>query len=411
MGFVWFFAALFAAHVAIDLLLTLGQIAFVKRARNEKPSALSSEDWQIAADYEVASLRLEVVQGAAAAIMQIVWLLAGFALLDAAIAIDNATLKAAVFMALYMTIMAALNQPFCCYKTFAIDEKFGFNRSTKRLFLIDLVKSLALMFVICFAVACAIAAAFASFAIDGARDLAYSGAFALFGIVMTFIVLANLLFPYFAKLFNKFEPIDDTSLGAKIKTLLGQAGFGAKGVFRIDANKRDSRLNAYFAGLGKTKRVALYDTLIEKLSEREILAVLGHELGHFKHRDIIKRLCAIGIEMLIFCILLAAIGGVDFYAALNLPKETHITLTIYLIFVASPIAFFFQPIVNAISRRAEFAADAYGARLTDKAELKSALVKLASENKTFPKKLPIYALWRETHPNILTRLKRLDDNG
>jgi STE24 endopeptidase len=226
---------------------------------------------------------------------------------------------------------------------------------------------------------------------------------------MIFIIAVNLLFPLIAKLFNKFEPIDDTPLGAKIKSLLNGAGFSVKGVFKIDASKRDTRLNAYFAGLGKTKRVALYDTLIDKLSEDEILAVLGHELGHFKHKDIFKQTAAIGAELFVVFALFGAIGA-DFYAAIGLSNSPHILMTLFLILLA-PISFFLQPLLNAISRSAEFAADAYGAQLTAKADLKSALIKLVVENRAFPKSHALYALWNETHPNVLTRIERLQNDG
>jgi STE24 endopeptidase len=405
-GILWAYAllALYAIYFVVDLALKLSQISFVKKARNGATALLSSEDWAQAADYEIASLRLEIAQNIAAAVIWLAWLFLGFRLLDNALGFESGALKSALFIALCASITNALLQPLGYYKTFAIDEKFGFNRSSKKLFWIDAIKGAAIAFVVVFALGYALVGVMNSL-------LGVAGGFALasclFGVAFAFTILANLLFPYFARLFNKFEPIDDTPLGAKIKTLLEQAGFDAKGVFKIDALKRDSRLNAYFAGLGKTKRVALYDALIEKLDENEILAVLGHELGHFKHNDIVKRLAVIGAELWLFGLLFVAILGVGFHAALNLPNEPHITLVIYAVFVVSPIAFFLQPIINAISRRAEFAADSYGASLTDKADLKAALAKLAVENKAFPKKLPIYALWNETHPNILTRIERL----
>ncbi|MDR2638721.1 MAG: M48 family metallopeptidase [Helicobacteraceae bacterium] len=408
MGFVWFLVAFYAAYIVADLLLKLAQLGFVKKAREGEPSLLSGADWQKAADYEIVSLRFGIAQNLFDAAVQFGWLFAGFALLDRAIAIESQAPKSALFIALYITILIALNQPFQYYKTFVIDEKFGFNRSTKKLYFIDLIKSVALAFPISFAIAYAFVAVLGLYADSfGEFDNALKLALGLFAVAMFFIVLANLLFPYFAKLFNKFEPIDDTPLGAKIGSLLKRAGFGAKGVFKIDAGKRDSRLNAYFAGFGKTKRVALYDALIEKLSEEEILAVLGHELGHFKHKDIFKQMGALSAEILIFCLLLAAAIGVDFYAALGLPKAPHFTLVIYAVFILSPLSFFLQPIINAISRRAEFAADSYGASLTDKTYLKSALIKLVVENRAFPKKRPIYALWNETHPSVLTRIERL----
>jgi STE24 endopeptidase len=395
-------AILYVAYLSLDTVLTAAQIAFVKQARGAKPALLPVADWQKAADYEVACLRFSIGSNIFSTLILALWFLAGFSALDQAIAIDSATAKAAAFVASFLAIGAILNLPLEYYKTFAIDEKFGFNRSTKKLFFIDFVKGLVMLIVVASILSCA----FAFIARSFAPPLNFSGVFYAFAAAITFIILVNLLFPYIARIFNKFEPIDDTPLGAKIKELLARAGFGANGVFRIDASKRDARLNAYFAGIGKTKRVALYDTLIEKLSESEILAVLGHELGHFKHKDIWKRLCAIGVEIWVICLFFYALLDFDLYSALNLPQGAHIAMALCVVF-AAPIDFFFQPLINAISRRAEFAADAYGAALTDKTDLKNALVKLAVENRAFPRKLPIYALWRETHPGVLTRIERL----
>ncbi|MDR2151556.1 MAG: M48 family metallopeptidase [Helicobacteraceae bacterium] len=411
MFLAYFFCFLYAAHVALDIFLNLAQIRFARKARGEKPTLLSNEDWIKSADYEIARLRFETLHIAISALILIAWFLAGFNLLDRAIAIDNAALKAAIFIASVATISGVLNIPFDYYKTFAIDEKFGFSRLTKKLFWLDTIKGIAalfiLFFIVAFAIASAISLTYTIVSVITSFEADYAIALILFAVCMFFIALANLLFPYFAKLFNKFEQIDDTPLGAKIKTLLDEAGFSAKGVFKIDAGKRDSRLNAYFAGVGKTKRVALFDTLIDKLSENEILAVLGHELGHFKHKDILKRMVAIGVMILVLSFLFVSVINPDFCAALNLPNTPHIWLTVFSMLVMQPIAFFFQPFMNALSRRAEFAADSYGANLTNKTDLKNALIKLATENKSFPKKRAIYALWNETHPNILTRIERL----
>ncbi|MDR2033210.1 MAG: M48 family metallopeptidase [Helicobacteraceae bacterium] len=401
MGFVWILVAFYATYIAVDLAITIAQIGYVKRTRGEKAALLSDEDWLKAADYQIESLRLGIVGRIYSLFCLALWVFWGFNQLDALI--NDSGFKAALFISFYLIINSILHLPFRYYETFRIDQKFGFNRSTRKLFFTDFVKQLAIVFIIAFLI---------TFAIPD--NFSFQGYWWLYAFTfsMLFIVAVNLLFPLFAKLFNRFEPIDDTPLGEKIKMLLGQAGFSAKGVFKIDAAKRDARLNAYFAGLGKTKRVALYDTLIEKLSEREILAVLGHELGHFKHKDIFKRIGAIGIVLFSA---FAFLGVIDEYfylvfEALNLPQKIYI-LFAFLLIVIEPIVFFARPFINAFSRRAEFAADAYGAKLTDKADLKSALIKLVIENRSYPRKYPIYALWNESHPNILTRIERLGIDG
>jgi len=207
------------------------------------------------------------------------------------------------------------------------------------------------------------------------------------------------------KMFDKFEPLKDKELEGKIEALLSGVGFKSSGVFQVDASKRDNRLNAYFGGLGSTKRVVLFDTLIEKLTHNELLAVLGHELGHFRNGDIMKNIGIMGFVMFAFFAIFGNLSN-EIFIGLNLTNEPYSTIVLFLIF--SPIlSFFLMPLISAISRHNEYAADEFGSKLSSKEDLVTALLKLANENKSFPLSHPIYVFFYYSHPPLVERLKEL----
>jgi STE24 endopeptidase len=230
-----------------------------------------------------------------------------------------------------------------------------------------------------------------------------------FVFIFIIVVLINMLFPTFrAMFFDKLTPLDDEELNSEIKTLMDKTGFVSAGVFISDASKRDSRLNAYFGGLGKTKRVVLFDTLIEKLTTKELLAVLGHELGHFAHGDIYKNIALVGV-------MLFAMFGVfgnlpeSLYLELGLSQSPAITMILLLLFMPV-LGFLMMPIMGVVSRHNEYEADKMGSELagvTGEIELANALKKLVSENKSFPLSHPLYIFFHYTHPPVLERLKAL----
>jgi STE24 endopeptidase len=208
-----------------------------------------------------------------------------------------------------------------------------------------------------------------------------------------------------APIFNKFTILEDVDLKSSIEDLMNKSGLKAEGIFTIDASKRDSRLNAYFGGLGKSKRVVLYDTLVEKLSKSELLSVLGHELGHFKHKDIIKNIAMMGALMFGMFYIFGNLPS-ELFVALNLEQTPYIVLVIFLLF--SPIlSFLFMPLFGMVSRKNEYEADRYGSECESEVALADALEKLANENKSFPKSHPIYIFFYFTHPPLVERLKRL----
>ena len=223
------------------------------------------------------------------------------------------------------------------------------------------------------------------------------------------ILLINLIYPtVIAPLFNKMQPLEHGELKERIEGLLQRCGFKSSGVFTIDASKRDKRLNAYFGGFGATKKVVLFDTLIEKLSEDEILAVLGHELGHFKHGDVLKNLALsfvlLGATFAVFGNLPAGVFG-----ALGLNAGGGATL-VFMILFAPILHAFFEPVISKFSRMHEFSADRHGASMQDKKSMIGALKKLGSENKAFPLAHKIYAAVYHSHPSLYERIRELDED-
>jgi STE24 endopeptidase len=208
--------------------------------------------------------------------------------------------------------------------------------------------------------------------------------------------------------FDKVKPLEDEALREEIQRLMDATGFVSSGVFVSDASKRDSRLNAYFGGLGKTKRVVLFDTLLEKLTTKELLAVLGHELGHFAHGDVYKNIALVG-AMLFGVFALFGNLPESLYLSLGLPQEPYVVMILMMLFMPV-ISFIMMPIMGIISRHNEYEADRMGSELGGPAgaiELANALKKLVSENKSFPLSHPLYIFFHYTHPPVIERLKEL----
>ncbi|EMG30629.1 M48 family metallopeptidase, partial [Campylobacter showae] len=220
----------------------------------------------------------------------------------------------------------------------------------------------------------------------------------------------NLIYPtLIAPIFNKMQPLEESELKSRIEGLLAQCGFKSSGVFTIDASKRDNRLNAYFGGLGATKRVVLFDTLVKKLSLDEIIAVLGHELGHFKHKDILKMIALSAVMLFAMFLIFGNIPDAA-YQALGFHSGGGGTIVFLLLF--SPIfGFLFSPASSYFSRANEFGADKFAGEVSNKDDMISALKKLGSENKAFPRAHPLYAFFYHSHPSLFERINELENDG
>jgi STE24 endopeptidase len=305
-----------------------------------------------------------------------------------------------------------LGIPFSLYKQFKLEKKFGFNTMTIKLWISDFIKD-GIISIIMSALLAFVASIFFV-------KCTNSWWFILATVLILFTFLMQVIYPKFiAPLFNKFTPLEEGSLKQKITTLLGNTGFVSDGLFIMDASKRSKHSNAYFTGFGKSKRIVLYDTLVEKLSEDELVAVLGHELGHFKLKHILKRLIfVIPLEFLVLFGLYFLAQFVNLYTgfgfstitAANVSQVQFIGLFLA-IMIYSSVSELISPFASFSSRKHEYQADEYAAKITgNPLDLINALIKLNSENlsELIPPK--IYVFWNYSHPTIVERtvaLKKL----
>ncbi|MDH1976275.1 M48 family metallopeptidase [Aliarcobacter butzleri] len=391
------FVIAFCIYFAFNIYTSFMQIGFIKDARNLKAIILDSNKYLEAADYAIEKEKLALASTFYDFVLFILWIGFGLSYLDSLVQIDSYWLKAIVFVDLFIIINWILTLPFELYSTFKLNKKYEFSNITPALFIKDTIKTGVLFLVFGSAVIAGI-----SFIINNFPS------WWIFGFVFIFavIILINMLYPVIRdKMFDKFEKLKDKELEEKIEKLLDEVGFKSSGVFSVDASKRDNRLNAYFGGLGSTKRVVLFDTLVEKLTHNELLAVLGHELGHFKNGDILKNIGIMGFVMFVFFAVFGNLSD-ELFLGLNLQNEPYAIITVFLIF--SPIlSFFLMPLISLISRHNEYAADNFGSNLATKEDLVTALLKLANENKSFPLSHPLYIFFYYSHPPLIERFKEL----
>jgi len=391
------FVTAYCLYFAFTIYTSFMQIGFVKNAKKFKPIILDSIKYEEAGNYSIEKEKISIVSSSYDFILFILWVGFGLSFLDSLIQIDSMMLKAIVFIDLFIVINWVLTLPFELYTTFKLNKKYGFSNMTLALFIKDTIKT-GLLFLI-----------FGSLVIAGISFIINNFAsWWIWGFVFIFsvIILINMLYPVIRdKMFDKFEKLKDKDLEQKIENLLNEVGFKSSGVFSVDASKRDNRLNAYFGGLGATKRVVLFDTLVEKLTHNELLAVLGHELGHFKNGDIVKNIGIMGVVMFVFFAIFGNLPD-ELFLGLSINNEPYGIIAVFLIF--SPIlSFFLMPLISLISRHNEYAADSFGSNLSSKEDLVSALLKLANENKSFPLSHPIYIFFYYSHPPLVERFKEL----
>ncbi len=391
-----FLISVYGVYVAIKILLEINEVLFIKKEFEKGPVLLSLEDFKTAAIYSIYKHTIEIFNSLISLFLVVFWLSGGLFIINY-IFYDGTLLGELKVLGSFFLINYILTLPIHIWEKH-IDKKFGFNVAPWKLFVVDEIKKV-ILFVI-------FGGAFFAGLIYFIENFEN---WWLIGFVFTFVIviLINVLYPFFAAWFNKFEPLKDIELKEAIENMMSKVGFKSNGIYVMDASKRDTRLNAYFAGLGKTKRVVLFDTLLKKLNKNEILAVLGHELGHFKHKDILKNIAVTGITLFIFFAILGNLPD-ELFKELGVPKNGANIVIIGLLF-SDMIFFILQPFINLISRHNEFAADEMGSELVSKKDLANALKKLVKENKHFPKVSKIYSFINYTHPPILERLEKLDE--
>jgi len=388
--------ALYSIYTFMRIYISVMQIGYINDEKRKDPVLMPAGKYLVAANYAVAKEKLSLVETFVDYLLFVWWVLAGFSFLSSVVAVEGAIMQAVLFLFGFIIINYIVGLPFQLYQTFKIDEDFGFNKMTVKMFILDTLKSAALFIVLGGAVFAVLAW------IIGQYEMWW-----LWGFVLMFsiAVMANILMPFFMSLFNKFSPLDEGELKDAITKLMEQAGLKSDGIFVMDASKRDSRLNAFFGGLGKSKRVVLFDTLIEKLNKKELLAVLGHELGHFSHGDIWKNIALMGLLLFISFYLFGHLPD-DLFTQMGVVPEAGVQIAVLMLLLPL-VSFVFTPFMSYVSRHNEYAADEFGSKMGGKENLVSALMKLVTENKAFPKSHPLVIFFYYTHPPVLERLKEL----
>ena len=392
--------AIYTLYVLINLYTSVMQIGYVNQAKKGKAVLLSDSEFIQAGNYSVAKEKMSLLSTFIDYLLFLFWMDFGITFLQENIYfVNDAVLNIAIVLG-FLAIGSIISLPFSYYEKFILDEKFGFNKSTLGQWIKDTLISFVITIILGSLVIWGIYLIITSFTLWWLWSFIF-----IFGVV----ILINMLYPAFrAMFFDKLTPLKDEKLDNEIKSLMDKTGFVSSGVFVSDASKRDARLNAYFGGFAKAKRVVLFDTLIEKLSTRELLAVLGHELGHFSHGDIYKNIGLVGAMLFAMFSIFGNIPQ-SLYLELGLSQEPYILMILLMLFMPV-LGFVMMPIMGIVSRHNEYAADKMGSELAGvggEIELANALKKLVTENKSFPLSHPIYIFFHYTHPPVLERLREL----
>jgi STE24 endopeptidase len=409
------FVAALLVSLLVKFWLATRQMRHVAAHRDAVPPAfansVSLQAHQKAADYTLAKARFGLLSMAFGSALLVAWtLLGGLDTLNTAVRDfmqprwGNMAYQLALFAA-FGLISGLLDLPFELYGTFRIEQRFGFNRMTWRLYVGDMAKGL----VVGVAVGLPIAALIL-WIMGAAGATWWLWAWVAW---MGFNVLILVLYPtVIAPLFNKFEPLADESLKARVQALMARCGFAAKGLFVMDGSRRSAHGNAYFTGFGAAKRVVFFDTLLGKLSPGEVEAVLAHELGHFKHRHVQKRIASMfAISLAGFALLGWLSTQTWFYTGFGVRPSVDApndALALLLFLMVVPVfGFFVSPLLAQLSRKHEFEADAYACKQADGRDLAAALLKLHEDNASTLTPDPLYVRFYYSHPPAVERLAAL----
>lgn len=406
--FTWIFVAALTVMTAIELWLSLRQGRYVAAHRDKVPDAFSADvslsAHQKAADYTLAKGKFNRVETVFAMIVLLVWTLGGGLEL-----LSNAwqgfawseMLTGIVFMLSFFVIGTIIDIPLSWYKTFVMEDKFGFNRNTPALFFSDIIKQTILLL--------AIGAPLiwlALWLMDSAGAywwLYLWGAFIVFSVFMMWAYPA-----FIAPMFNKFTPLEDEKLEARVNDLLARCGFKSQGIFVMDGSRRSGHGNAYFTGLGNNKRIVFFDTLLSTLNEDQIEAVLAHELGHFRRKHVIKNMVLMAVLSLVGLALLGwAAAEPWFFSGLGVSTHSHAVALVLFMLVVPVFSFFLHPMMTFLSRKYEFEADAYAASVSSSQHLIEALVALYQENASTLTPDPLVSAVYDSHPPATLRVAHL----
>jgi len=407
--FTWIFLVALLLSTAIDFYLDQRHIRSVVTNRAAVPErfadAISLESHQKAADYTMAKMKLGTWSGLYGLGLLLFWTLGGgLDVLDQWLRAWqwSALTTGVVFLIAFSMLGSLLELPFSLYSTFKVEQAFGFNKMTFGLYISDLLKQTALMLAIGAPLIWVILWLMAS-----AGNMWWLWAW---GVWTGFSILMMWAYPTFiAPLFNKFEPMQDGELKTAIEGLLQRCGFESDGLFQMDGSKRSSHGNAYFSGFGKSKRIVFFDTLLEQLSTNETLAVLAHELGHFKRNHIKKRMVLMFSMSLAGFAILGWLAEQDwFYAGLGVSHASNYMLLILFMLAMPVFTFAISPLMSMYSRKHEFEADDYAKEYANAEDLISALVKMYDDNAATLTPDSLYSAWHDSHPPAPVRVAHLE---
>lgn len=403
------FLAALALSAIISLWLALRHMRYIGAHRDRVPpefaGRISADAHQKAADYSREKTRLGALEALSGSVLLLALTLGGglqgLSDIWAGILAHGGYAHGIALILSMVLLTSIVELPFSLYRTFVIEAKFGFNRTSPALYVADTAKSVLigtllgvpLLFCVLWLMA----------RMGGAWWLWVWATWIGFNL----LVLA--IYPtLIAPLFNKFTPLEDDGLRARIEALLAKCGFRSKGLFVMDSSRRSSHGNAYFTGFGKSRRIVFFDTLLARLSAAEIEAVLAHELGHFTHRHVLKRMAMLFAGSFLFLATLGWLIGTDwFYAALNVQSpSTAMALALFTLIV--PVFTFpLQPLASMVSRSHEYEADRYAAEHAAPQDLVQALVKLYQDNASTLTPDPLHSAWYDSHPPASLRIARL----
>ncbi|SMM99986.1 Peptidase, M48 family [uncultured Candidatus Thioglobus sp.] len=397
------------SYILTLLWLNIRQNKAVIRSFDKVPDEFAEkitlEQHQKAAEYTQAKLKVTHFEVIFASIVLLLWTLGGgLNWLDGlwrSLA-DNSLIVGVGFIVSLTIVSAVIDLPFSLYRTFVLEEKFGFNKTTVKTLIGDMFKGLVLMLIIGLPFIYAIL-----YLMDEMGEYWW---LAVWLMLTGFSLLMLWIYPTFiAPIFNKFQPLDNQTLKVKIDKLLERTGFKSDGVFVMDGSKRSSHGNAYFTGIGKSKRIVFFDTLLKDMEDKEVEAILAHELGHFHHKHIRKQMI---ISFLTSLIGLALLGYLIkqswFFHGLGISEMSNHSALILFSLTLPVFSFFIIPISNAFSRKYEFEADAFAAKHTNADDLVSSLVKLYRDNAATLTPDKLYSAFHDSHPSASIRINHLN---
>lgn len=407
-AFSYFFILLLVVDSGLKYYLNLRQINSVKNAFNQVPTAFAEKislvEHQKAARYTLAKLKLAKYELIFHIVLILLFTLGGGINFIAVISsLSSHPLGSQVLLiGIYALISSLLSLPFNYYSTFHIEQEFGFNQMTTRLFILDLLKGAILAVIIGVPLLYLI--------LWLMTIMGNSWWFWVWLVLVIFNLTILIIYPtIIAPLFNKFTPLDDLELKNKIENLLTECGFKSQGVFVMDGSKRSSHGNAYFTGLGASKRIVFFDTLLKQLTHDEIIAVLAHELGHFKHKHILKQMViSFGVMLIGLFVFGLLINQQWFYHGLNVSKINNASGLLLLMIVMGLVSLPLAPLMSYTSRKNEFEADDFAKNNSSAQDLISGLVKMYRDNASTLTPDELYVKFYYSHPPANLRIRNLE---